>query len=229
MTIFWLLQLQYAALKYDATQHGAGYPPRGAFHLVLRDTPELMNPGLWKEYYTKDLLFTPEARGTWHPPNLKPLPAVVTIRPFSSHEMTASEEDPSDIVLQFALTVVQTTYISKAKRGRIVKAALDTLQTSIMQRRSRDSSIPPYSETQAYFWVQYFHAAAASMDKISPLRESDETRDGSISSLDLPTFKLLFGITGTEWRKFYSVRVWESVAARMEFRVPDKQPLPDIL
>ena len=77
MTIFWLIQLQAATLRYmdsvvDEKNKGY-YPP---FDEVLIHSPELMSSGLWQDYYSKEVLFTPNAKEHWRLPDLKPLPAL---------------------------------------------------------------------------------------------------------------------------------------------------------
>ncbi|QPC72126.1 hypothetical protein HYE68_002878 [Fusarium pseudograminearum] len=122
----------------------------------------------------------------------------------------------ADRLPRFAFSVVQKTLSSQLRRGGIVKQALEALQSSTMRLRATDSSIPPYSETQAYFWIQIIHAYLGSLQaQVS-------------GSLTFEAFKSLFDVTGDEWRQYYSQSVWESIPARMSFANPDKKALPNI-
>ncbi|KAF5624013.1 ubiquitin thiolesterase L3 [Fusarium tjaetaba] len=177
MTIFWLHQIQVAAIEYQARSHPGIFPSREAYADIVFSAPHLMNSNLWRRYYSKDLL----------------LP-------------------------RFAFSVVQKTLSSKLRRGGVVKQALDALQSSTMRLRATDSSIPPYSETQAYFWIQIIHAYTRSLEV-----ESSEKQFTTYEA-----FKSLFDIKGDEWKEYYSQLTWESIPARMAFVNPDKKPLPNI-
>lgn len=230
MTVFWLIRLQIAAVKYQSDHPREGFPTAEKFTDVLLHSPELMNSGSWREYYSKDLLFTPDAKENWRLPDLKPLVSVAGIKKEASTYLTTDSYN-LDLVLRMALTVVQKTVESRARRGAIVKRALGDFQSLVTRLRAQDSSIQPYSETQAYFWIQITHAAIASMQhgKVQGSESEKVAWNGSVSDLTLGTFKTLFGITGQEWAEYYSSARWESVPARMEFVNPDFKNLPNVI
>lgn len=234
MTIFWLLQLQRASLRYAVHEGIVGYPLPDDFHQVLLHSPELMYSGLWRDYYSKDFLFTPDAKEQWCLPDVQPLPAVAAVvQTKAKHKSPDSSRNENDQVLEYALAVVKATFTGKVRRGGIIKRSLPVLQSTIMRRRASDTTMPPYSDTQVYFWIQYFHAAVMSIqENISQLADGDIRKSGwkiRLSSLTLKTFKTLFGITGREWKGFYSEGLWKSVAARMEHTTPDLKPLPNVI
>lgn len=227
MTIFWLVQLQVAALAYQLEKKLDEFPALDAFADIAVFKPQLMNSGLWRAYYSKDLMFSPPAREEWHLPDLQPLPTI-TSEPSSARRQakSTSKEDP-DRLLRFAFRVIQTTLTTKVRRGAVVKQAFDSLQSSTIRLRAKDPSIPPYSETQAYFWIQFTHAALKSFE-LQP-SQSETKFDGSVADLEFPAFKALFGITGNEWQEHYLPSTWEAVSSRMSFVNPDKKPLPNVL
>ncbi|KAF5604480.1 ubiquitin thiolesterase L3 [Fusarium subglutinans] len=214
MTIFWLHQIQVAAIEYQAHSLDE-FPSREDYADIVFSAPHLMNSGLWRAYYSKDLLFSPLARDNYSLPDLQPLP---TIKQVASAPVQEKVTNDVDRLPRFAFSVVQKTLSSKLRRGGVVKQALEALQSSTMRSRASDSSIPPYSETQAYFWIQIIHAYTRSLEV-----ESSESQFTTYEA-----FKSLFDIKGDEWREYYSQSTWESIAARMTFANPDKKPLPNI-
>ncbi|RGP60969.1 ADP-ribosylation factor 6 [Fusarium sporotrichioides] len=223
MTIFWLHQIQVAAIEYQAKKASEKFPEQEEYADIVFSAPHLMNSGLWRAYYTKDLLFTPQAKEDWHIPDIRPLPTIsqVTEQP---HQKMAGND--TDRLPRFAFSVVQKTLSSQLRRGGLVKQALEALQSSTMRLRAVDSSIPPYSETQAYFWIQIIHAYLGTLQAQDSSRESRFS--GSPTSLTFEAFKSLFDITGDEWRQYYSQSLWESIPARMSFVNPDKKALPNV-
>ncbi|PNP61570.1 hypothetical protein FNYG_13720 [Fusarium nygamai] len=214
MTIFWLHQIQVAAIEYQAHSLDK-FPSREAYADIVFSAAHLMNSNLWRAYYTKDLLFSPLARANYSLPDLQPLP---TIKQVTSAPVQEKVTNDVDRLPRFAFSVVQKTLSSKLRRGGVVKQALEALQSSTMRLRALDSSVPPYSETQAYFWIQIIHAYTRSLEV-----ESSESQFTTYEA-----FKPLFDIKGDEWKEYYSQSTWESIAARMTFVNPDKKPLPNI-
>ncbi|RBR14549.1 hypothetical protein FVER53590_06697 [Fusarium verticillioides] len=215
MTIFWLHQIQVAAIEYQARSHPGIFPSREAYADIVFSAPHLMNSNLWRAHYSKDLLFSPLARDNYSLPDLQPLPTIKQVTYTPAQEKVVHDVDR---LPRFAFSVVQKTLSSKLRRGGIVKQALEALQSSTMRLRAVDSSVPPYSETQAYFWIQIIHAYTRSLEV-----ESSEKQFTTYEA-----FKSLFDINGDEWKQYYSQSTWESIPARMAFVNPDEKPLPNI-
>ncbi|RSL95192.1 hypothetical protein CEP52_012208 [Fusarium oligoseptatum] len=206
MTIFWLHQIQIAAVNYQVNNKRDKFPDRGRF-------------------YSKDVLFTPEARENWHLPDLQPLPTPAQVKVEEERQRSGNDVDR---LPRFAFSVVQKTLTSRLRRGGVVKQALEALQSSTIRLRAADPSVPPYSETQAYFWIQIVHAYLRSLE-IEPSKVSGVARfEGSVTTLTFEAFKALFDITGDEWRQYYSSSVWQGIPARMGFVIPDKKALPNV-
>lgn len=229
MTVFWLFQLQVAAVRYAHFKNLIGLPSRDDFVPMLFHTPEIIDAGLWRKHYSKELMFSPKARASWVLPDMAPLPSIThpVERESTSEELL---QEDKDLLIRFALTVIQSTSGTNLRRGEVIKNALSTLQTSIMQKRASMVNIEPYSETQAYFWIQFVHAALASLQSVpgNGLKGMAGWH-GSMNTLTLAAFKALFDISGNEWQVYYSRPLWESMKARIGFVNPDKKPLPGLI
>lgn len=226
MTIFWLYHIQLAAVAYQADRNLKEFPSRADFGEIVLFTPSLMNSGLWKAYYSKDLLFSPEVRDNWHLPDLQRLPSFKLRAPDSKADVMEMEDD-SYRLPRFAFAVVQKTLSSKLRRGGVVKQALETLQTSTIRLRAFNNTIPPYSETQAYFWIQYIHSLLKSLEINHTSPSSPPTFEVPGTMLTFEAFKTLFDLSGAEWKTYYTPKVWDGIPARMNFVNPDKKSLPN--
>ncbi|KAL5336563.1 P-loop containing nucleoside triphosphate hydrolase protein [Aspergillus crustosus] len=191
MTIFWLLDMQLKQL-----------PSWSDFQAVLLHSPSLVNMKLWSSYYTKDRLFTQEAKESWTVPDLKQFPV---LRPGPAQDKpVVSDKDDSDWLLQFAFVIIQHILRSGLRRGAVIRDALASLQATTIRLRAlknpKESALP---------------------------EKTYEAHD--IAELGFSHFTLLFDITAETWREYYTRDVWVSVAARMEFVPPDIKPLPNVI
>jgi hypothetical protein len=232
MTIFWLYFLQLAILDFKHNKSVEKWPAWDSFQEVLLHSPHLMNGGLWKGYYSKDLLFSPEAKEYWRLPDLQALPdfTQITATKTSHHIRQNSNEEPYR-VMRFAFSVVQKYMSSNVRRGWMVKQALASLQSTTMRLRAKNPSIPPYSETQAYFWIQLIHAALVSESLRPPTKATTDELSLRIplTQLSFSSFRVLFDIEPTTWKLYYKPKTWDSIEARMEFVNPDLKALPNVL
>jgi hypothetical protein len=231
-TIFWLYHLQLAILSFKRDKSSEGWPTWDDFHKVLLNSPQLMDGGLWKIYFSKELLFSPEAKEYWRLPDLQALPDLAqtsTSQP-KLHVRRNSQEEPYR-VMRFAFTVVQKYMSSNIRRGLLVKQALASLQSTTMRLRVKNPSIPPYSETQTYFWIQIIHAALASeVNRVPAISPKEElTLHVPLHHLSFSSFRVLFDMEPTLWKTHYKAKTWESIEARMAFVNPDVKPLPNVI
>ena len=226
MTIFWLVQLQNAILKYKLHTEKEVFPSWNEFQRVLLYTPSLMNTGLWKLYYTKEHMFSETARESWSLPDLQPLSGISS----PNQDSPSGQVSNPDRLLQYAFAVVQHTLTSGSRRGQVIKEALDSLRMTTIRLRTTNSSVPPYSETQAYFWIQVVHAAIQSI-KATPGSSTSERSivDIPASRIGSATLNALFELNSSTWRQYYSEKVWNSIAARVEFVPPDLKPIPNVI
>jgi ubiquitin carboxyl-terminal hydrolase L3 len=225
MTIFWLFQIRLAILSFQADTNSSILPSSEDFGYVLLRSPQLMDSGLWKPYYTKDLLFSPEAREAWYPPNRESLPAILAAAaaPSNSYKLAPPTVE-LDRLLRFGFEVSREIMASTGRRSEVINKALEDLKTATIRLRASDPRVPPYSLTQAYFWIQLFHHAQKSVEEARSTTLKD--LPVPVSDLGFPVLKVAMGIRLDEWRAYYSSSLWESIPARMEFAVPDLKPLP---
>jgi hypothetical protein len=226
MTVFWLYHLQLAVLNFKADKCLKKWPGPELFHEVLLHSPYLMHGGLWKDYYTKDLMMSPEAKQYWRLPDLQALPDIAEkTRTQKRHVRRCSQEEPYRL-MRFGFAVVQKYLSSNVRRGWLVKQSLAALQTTTMRLRSENPSLHPYSETKTYFWIQVVHAALASVTTGTnqmPLAKVPLDR------LSFSSFRVLFDMDPSLWRDYYTPKTWDSLGARMEFVPPDLKPLPNVI
>lgn len=216
MTIFWLLMLQMATLRCQQAA-GRSSSTRDHFADILLHSPHLMDTGLWQRHYSKDLMFSPAARESWHWPDLEPLPASFVNSAGAAPAFPPEGGHDPDRLIRFALMVVQTNLRSSVNRGAIIKNVLPALEQSTIQLRALKCPIPPYSETQAYFWIQFVHACLAS---VAP---------DAAQGMSLLIFKDRYAVLGQEWSRYYTRNAWESIDARGSFVPPDLKPLPNVV
>jgi ubiquitin carboxyl-terminal hydrolase L3 len=227
--MFWMHFLDLAINSYTGRNHLDQSVCFADFEKVLLSFPSLMNASLWEIYYSKGLMFSEQSKDYWRLPDLKPLP-MLTASPTPQKGKTSIgiTEANSDRMLRFAFTVVQKHLTSpNTRRGFIIKHALSSLQSTTQRVRASNPTIAPYSETQAYFWIQVVHAAFASIDAISI--ENSGKSPISASQLSYTNFQSLYSISPTLWREHYSKKRWASIEARIAFTTPDLKPLPNFI
>lgn len=77
MTAFWIIQLRIAVFNYQFdVREDTAVPVDQDFRGVLLYSPSLLDTRLWMEYYTKEVLFAPNAREDFVMPDIKPFPQV---------------------------------------------------------------------------------------------------------------------------------------------------------
>lgn len=225
MTVFWVLQTFRAASKYHVDKGLPGPPTPEQFGAVLSNEPTLMDSSIWKRYYSKDLMFSPEAKESWLPPDLRPFPPTIGTMDSSAATNESSRND--EHLLEFGFTVAQSAARSGVRRGKVVKQALETLEVSTIRRRAVSQTVSPYSETQAYFWIQLATAALGSLAGTGRGTEGEASRP--VSAMTFAEFKERSGLSRSAWKEYYSAPLWESIKARTIFTNSDLKPLPNVI
>ncbi|XRM46803.1 hypothetical protein ABZX51_009827 [Aspergillus tubingensis] len=217
LVTFWTLQLQHRIRDYRMHTMSADLPSREEFPKILRHSASLMNTYLWKSYYSFNPVSRP--RDVWSIPNLRPLPIQTD---YLRDPATVPRIDKRpDRLMRYAFAVMQYVRNTGTAREQVVALALVALQQATMRARTTDPTVETYSETQAYFWIEIVHAALRSLD--------DEKRSVDTSKMPFETFQETFRLNPTRWKEYYSNKVWNSVAARSQFVMPDLKPLPNII
>ncbi|OJZ82624.1 hypothetical protein ASPFODRAFT_142152 [Aspergillus luchuensis CBS 106.47] len=217
LVTFWTLQLQHGIRDYRVHTMSADLPSREEFPQILRHSPSLMNTYLWKNYYSFNPVSRP--RDVWSLPNLRPLP---TQTDYLRDPATVPRRNKGpDRLIRYAFAVMQYVRKTGSAREPVVTQALVAVQQATMRARTADPTVESYSETQAYFWIQIVHAALQSLDEEKGLVDT--------LKMSFEAFQDTFHLKPTRWKEYYSNKVWNSVAARSQFVIPDLKPLPKII
>ncbi|PWY65502.1 hypothetical protein BO83DRAFT_430500 [Aspergillus eucalypticola CBS 122712] len=123
--------------------------------------------------------------------------------------------------LSIAFAVLKYMRNTGTVREQVITQALVALQQATMRARTTDSTVEMYSQTQANFWIQIVNAALPSLD--------DEKRSIDTPEMSYEAFQDTFHLNPTRWKEYYSNKVWNRVAARSQFLMPDLKPLPQII
>jgi hypothetical protein len=168
MTAFWLLQIQIAIQSYRIDLKVQDLPSKNDFQQVLLHTPSLMNIHLWTLYYSPQRMFSPrhmdslhhmgpQAESTWTPPNWRPLPMQAPILRDPATCLTI-EQGPERL-RRYGWAVINILLNLASQPTDVIKHALESLQRTTTRLIVTHPSIPPFSETQACFWMELAHAA----------------------------------------------------------------------
>ncbi|KAE8363160.1 hypothetical protein BDV27DRAFT_159065 [Aspergillus caelatus] len=223
MTTFWILQLQIAIRDYTVKKKPGGDPLWTDFYNVLLNTPSVMDPRLWSSYYNTKHLFSPRAWDSWTPPDRRPLPVLASAldKPAS---LSPAQGSPARLIRFAFVFITQCENIRESCKEDAIRQAVATLQSTTIRLRTTNMAIPPYSETQARFWLDMVRACLRSLDILH-----EGSREILPSQLSFDSFISLFGLKPTSWKRYYSQRVWDSLAARVQFVPPDRRTLPSVI
>lgn len=206
--------------------HGV-LPSADHFREFLLEYRDLMDDRPWAQYYTKDLLFSQEAKDAWRLPDLQPLPTQTHPSPKKPIPVERKKPQPkrnADILKRYAYAILKTAKSTNQRRAAVINDTFPIIQRHIMRLRAQSvEDVEPYSETQAYFWTQMVHAAAQSVPEGSVL---------DITELSYESFSVLFPeLLGADdaWKEYYTPEQWNSIEARMSTVLPTLKPLPNVL
>ncbi|KUI67533.1 ADP-ribosylation factor 1 [Cytospora mali] len=249
MTAFWIIQMRIAIFTFQYDANDGSVPTENDFRAIMMHTPSLMSTRLWTLYYTKEVLFAPEARTDFVMPDLQPFPKVAKPLLKSLAEgMVGVEDEEQDLwahglpdtrfigpdrLPRWAFEVMRNSLDNDVRRGPVVKDALAEFQADTMKLRANypkladDGDVPPYSETQAYFWIQYIHSSLSDLGIQEGKADQGLPSDTDVQSMNFEQFQEVCSVDASVWELYYSQDLWESVGARLKFVNPDKKPLPN--
>ncbi|KAK6540256.1 ubiquitinyl hydrolase 1 [Orbilia ellipsospora] len=225
LTTFWVYQVYIAMYKIQEppsahTKKQDNWPDK--FFFLLENNPDLMNGGLWKENYTKNYLFSPEAKDNLVTPDVEALPQFNNEKPqkkVTGYDAKRHAEDQTARRLKrWAYATLQVVKATNSRRGLVIKNALTSLQSETIRQRISNPRIEPYSETQAYFWIQIVHAGMEGILK--------KSSSFDFSKVPYETVEILYPEAfGDEdlWKEYYKEEDWKGVAGRMNFVPPTKK------
>ncbi|KAF3922880.1 hypothetical protein AA313_de0209152 [Arthrobotrys entomopaga] len=225
LTTFWVHQVYIAMYKLQQPP-SAHYKPQDnwpdKFFLLLESNPGLMNGRLWKDYYSKNYLFSPKAKDNLVTPDVEALPQFENERPqkkTTGYDAKRHLEDQTARRLKrWAYATLQVVKATNNRRGLVIKNALSSLQSETIRQRINNPRIEPYSETQAYFWIQIVHAGMEGILKKSSSFEFSKVPYETVEIL----YPEAFGDDDL-WKEYYKEEDWKGVAGRMNFIPPTKK------
>ncbi|KAK6511324.1 ubiquitinyl hydrolase 1 [Arthrobotrys musiformis] len=222
LTTFWVYQVYVAMQRFKEPpkQSSLSQWP-GRFFTLLEQNPELMNGRLWQDYYSKNHIFSPKAKDNLVTPDVRLLPLGNDEEPKSQATgydfKKLEEEQTSRRLKRWAYATLQTVKATNARRGLVVKKALSELQQDTIRQRAKSPMLEPYSETQAYFWIQIVHAGMEGILKQNPKFDFARVSYDTIEIL----YPDAFGADDL-WKEYYLESDWKGLAARVNFIPPKK-------
>lgn len=151
MDVFYLTQLGYGYYHSGDVEDCETYFITH-FDDYYRQFREHITQDVWKEYYSLGYLLQPATAQFWRPPDLRDLPS-------SNDPYSFLRDKPvgcHNKLPRWADTVINTFYRQRAlSEDTITQIAIDSLQDTISRLREHHPEVPPYSETQARFWLKY--------------------------------------------------------------------------
>ncbi|KAF9252309.1 hypothetical protein LCP9604111_2305 [Penicillium roqueforti] len=212
LDIFYLAQLA-AAIYRSTNQLEGDFPSPDDFQSFYTTHHALLHSSAWRSYYSTAFLTQRTTARFYRLPDLQDLPdsdsplglprqrapAHATKLPRWAHSVVCTHRR------QLSLPLATLTGL-----------ALSTLETTITRLRTVYTSVPPYSETQARFWLEYMGLGSPG-------------RSGSAKAVSREVWgPNIFGILVAQgaydlyaWEAKYSAQLWEASAARREVAEPD--------
>ncbi|KAK0622535.1 hypothetical protein B0T14DRAFT_563981 [Immersiella caudata] len=229
VTVFWVYHVKMAESSYGkllaelVREHGGCIPSH--FSNVLNHMPELADEKLPLSYFSSDLLGSKYSEQFWMLPDLRALPeAPETTRKKPIRRIKLTNHGDQDRVLRFAFAVVQR-YLRKdstQRRSWFIDLGFVAFEQRTIRLRIQDASIPVYSLTHIYFYVQMVHLV------LSQLLTAGASQD-DVYNMSYPVFRDLSQLHPMTWKTYYTNTKWFSLEARVQFNPPDLQPLPNQL
>ncbi|KAJ6085604.1 hypothetical protein N7499_005233 [Penicillium canescens] len=212
LDIFYLAQL--AAAIYRSTDQLEGdFPSPDDFQSFYTTHHALLHSSAWRSYYSTAFLTQRTTARFYRLPDLQDLPD-------SDSPLGLPRQRPpahATKLPRWAHSVARTRRRQPSLPfATLTGLALSTLETTITRLRTAHTSVPPYSETQARFWLEYMGLGSPG-------------RSGSAKAVSREAWEPnIFGILVAQgaydvyaWEAKYSAQLWEASAARMEVAEPD--------
>lgn len=120
---------------------------------------QILNPDAWKLFYSETLLNDPLTARFWRLPDLRDLTnALNPLRnPQPKSAAVTGGYTHFTKIPRWAKKVVETYRCQKTlSQETTIDLAIATLQKTILRLRKEHSSVQPYSETQARFWLDFY-------------------------------------------------------------------------
>ncbi|RHZ73294.1 hypothetical protein CDV55_100025, partial [Aspergillus turcosus] len=211
LDIFYLAQLA-AAIYRSSDQLEGDFPSPDDFQSFYTTHHALLHASTWRSYYSTAFLTQRTTARFYRLPDLQDLPD-------SDSPLGLPRQRPpahATKLPRWAHSVARTHRRQPSlPLATLTGLALSTLETTIARLRTAHTSVPPYSETQARFWLEYMGLGSPGPGSAKAVsREAWEPN--------------IFGILVAQgaydvyaWEAKYSAQLWEANAARREVAEPD--------
>ncbi|KAJ5952488.1 uncharacterized protein N7479_010901 [Penicillium vulpinum] len=153
LDIFYLVQLAAAIYRYSSQLEG-DFPSFSDFPTLYTAHHALLHSSAWRSYYSTPFLTQRTTARFYRLPDLQDLPD-------SSSPLCQPRHSP---VSAHALKLSRWAYTVGCTRRRqpflpfvtLTTVALSSLEATIPRLQTAYPSVPPYSESHARFWLDYF-------------------------------------------------------------------------
>ncbi len=216
LDIFYLAQLA-AAIYRSSAQLTGDFPSPSDFPAFYAAHADLLHPAAWRAYYTPAFLAHPTTTRFYRLPNLQDLPDSSSPVGEPRPGLPAAAGPHATKLPRWAYSVARTRcrQPSSLPPGTFTRLALRTLEATTARLRATHPSAPPYSETQARFWLKHMTLGSPGPSGSGSTKEAwGPNRFGVLVAQG--------GIDVFAWEERYSARLWEaSAAAGREVAEPD--------
>ncbi|GIK01912.1 hypothetical protein Aspvir_005953 [Aspergillus viridinutans] len=212
LDIFYLAQLAAATYR-SSDQMDGDFPSPDDFQSFYTTHHALLNPSAWRSYYSETFLKQRTTARFYRLPDLQDLPD-------SDSPLGQPRKRPHLGGGVHATKLPRWAYsVSRTRRRQpllpletFTELALSTLKTTITRLRAVYPSVPPYSETQALFWLEY-------MDLGFPAAKAVSRQWWEPNSFGIPAAQGAYDVYA--WEEKYSAQVWEASRERRGVVEPD--------
>ncbi|KAJ5530558.1 hypothetical protein N7527_003951 [Penicillium freii] len=212
LDIFYLAQLA-AAIYRSTDQLDGDFPSIDEFQSFYTAHHALLHSSAWRSYYSTAFLTQRTTARFYRLPDLQDLPD-------SDSPLGLPRQRPpahATKLPRWAYNVARTHRRQPSlPLATLTGLALSTLEATITRQRTADTSVSPYSETQARFWLEYMG--------LGSFRPSGSAQAASREAWKPNWFGILLAQGAYdvyEWEENYSVQLWEGSAARRDVAEPD--------
>ncbi|KAL5003052.1 hypothetical protein BDV10DRAFT_65440 [Aspergillus recurvatus] len=205
LDLFYLAQIA-AAIYRSSDQTEGEFPSPDDFDAFYTEHHALLNPSAWRSYYSEAFLRQPATARFYRLPDLQDLPD-------SDSPLDQTRKRPHPGGGPHATKLPRWAYNVRRTRRRqkllsvatLIEIALSTLETTINRLRKKHPGVPPYSETQARFWLEHMGVGFFGPPN-KPTTPSADAWD--VNRFGVLAAQGMFDVY--QWHKKYSAKAWEA-------------------